>query len=223
MKRTRSSLVVHPDYTRTGSRFGELCNKFLEAKKARADAGDLSHRTWSDYYQTCKELVERFADRTVAGLAGDDFEKLRASYADRFGPVALGIAIQRARTVFKYALDAELVKDPVRFGVAFKKPSRKMMRKAKNEKGEKLLEAADLRTLIDAAGVPMRAMILLGINCAYGQSDISALPLSAVDLAGAWDQLPTSQDGGSPALSALAGNRPGTPRSDRGATRPQAR
>ena len=177
---------LHPD----GLTVRQLCNKFLEAKKARADAGDLSRRTWWTTTRRARNWSNGSRTAQWPGSPATTSRNSCASYADRFGPVALGIAIQRARTVFKYALDAELVKEPVRFGVAFKKPSRKMMRKAKNEKGEKLIEAADLRTLIDAAGVPMRAMILLGINCAYGQSDISALPLSAVDLAGAWINFP---------------------------------
>jgi integrase len=49
-----------------------------------------------------------------------------------------------------------------------------------------MIEAADLRRLIDAADVHMRPMILLGVNCAYGNNDVGTLPIEAVDLAGGW-------------------------------------
>ena len=38
--------------------------------------------------------------------------------------------------------------------------------------------------MIDAAGQPLKAMLLLGINCGFGNNDCGTLPLSAVDLDG---------------------------------------
>ena len=111
-------------------------------------------------------------------------------FSKRFGAVALGIAIQRTRTVFKFAYDDEMIDVPVRFGPQFKKPSKKRMLQARHAAGPKLIEAADLRKLIETAGVPLKAMILLGINCGFGQSDVAALPINAVDLDGGWANFP---------------------------------
>jgi integrase len=47
---------------------------------------------------------------------------------------------------------------------------------------KKLFTAEEVRRLIDAAGVPVQAMLLLGINCGMGNSVCGRLPLSAVDL-----------------------------------------
>jgi integrase len=44
--------------------------------------------------------------------------------------------------------------------------------------------------LLDAAGTPMKAMILLGINCAFGQTDVANLPRSAIDLNDGWINFP---------------------------------
>ena len=43
-----------------------------------------------------------------------------------------------------------------------------------------MFSADELRRAIDAADQPLRAMILLGINCALGAADIASLPVSAV-------------------------------------------
>lgn len=44
--------------------------------------------------------------------------------------------------------------------------------------------------MLDAAGTPMRAMILLGLNCGFGQTDVASLPIKAVDLASGWIEFP---------------------------------
>jgi integrase len=44
------------------------------------------------------------------------------------------------------------------------------------------LTAEEVRQLIDAAPQPLKAMILLGINCGLGNADCGQLPLTALDL-----------------------------------------
>jgi integrase len=169
----------------------DLCNRFLTTKKLLMESGELSPRTWRDYHDTCGRLVaELKPGRAVADLAGDDFERLRAKLAKTRGPVSLGNEVQRIRTIAKYAFDEGLIDKPIRFGSSFKKPSRKSMRAAKRKAPTKLIEAADVRTLIEAAGVPLKAMILLAVNAGYGQSDLAGLPLDAVDLKRGWTTYP---------------------------------
>jgi hypothetical protein len=45
-----------------------------------------------------------------------------------------------------------------------------------------MLEADEIRRPLDAASVPLRAMILLGVNADFGNRDVATLPLSAFDL-----------------------------------------
>lgn len=178
---------LHPD----GITLKELVNRFLTSKKALVDSGELSPRTWSGYYTTCGEVLDALGKTVpVADLAGEDFEKFRARLARRLKAVALGNEIQRVRTLFKFAFDENLIDRPVRFGSTFKKPSRKAVRKARHDAGSKLFEAADLARLIDLAGVPLKAMVLLGVNCAFGQSDVASLPASALDLDRGWVNFP---------------------------------
>ena len=49
--------------------------------------------------------------------------------------------------------------------------------------------------MIDSAGVPLKAMLLLGINCGMGQSDIANLPKSHVDLERGWLDSPRRKTG----------------------------
>jgi integrase len=53
-----------------------------------------------------------------------------------------------------------------------------------------LFTAEEVRRLIDAADGPMKAMLLLGINCGFGNSDVGNLPLAALDLDGVWVTFP---------------------------------
>jgi integrase len=161
----------------------ELCNQFLNAKDALVKSGELTKRSWQDYKAACDILITRFGkSRLVADLDPEDFAPLRGKLAKKWGPVTLGNAIQRIRVVFKFAWDNGLIDRPVRYGQGFKRPSRKTVRIDRAKKGPKLFSADEIRRLLAAAGLSMRAMILLGINGGFGNADCGHLPLSAVDL-----------------------------------------
>jgi integrase len=168
----------------------DLCNRFLTAKKNHLDAGELSPRTFSEYYGACELVVDAFGKaRLLTDLTPEDFEKLRASFAGQ-APVTAAKKVQMVRTLFKYALDVEMIDRPVRMGSAFRKPSRKVLRQAKQASGERLFKSVELRRILDAAGQPMRAMILLGINCGFGATDLAGLAVAAVDLDAGWIDYP---------------------------------
>jgi integrase len=163
----------------------DLCNAYCNHKKNLQDAGELSPRTFDDNYRTCALLVEHFGPhRLLTDFRQEDFAGLRVCLAKRLGTVALGNQVQRVRSVFKYAFDSEQIDKPVRFGPGFKRPTKKALRLQRAGAGPKLFTADEVRRLIDAAGMPLKAMILLGINCAFGNSDCGNLPLSALDLDG---------------------------------------
>lgn len=162
-----------------------LANAFLNHKQGLLDAGELSPRTWATYKEATDLLVSRFGKhRLVEDLAQEDFATLRKYMAKRWGPVRLGGVIQRIRSVFKYGYDAELMPTPVRFGPGFLRPSKKTLRLERAKQGPKMFEAEELRTILAAAGCPMKSMILLGVNCGFGNADCGTLPMAALDLDG---------------------------------------
>jgi integrase len=160
----------------------ELCNRFLNAKAELRDNGELSALMWLDYKTACDCVVGDIGrGRLVADVGPDDFAALRKRLAKRWGFHRLSKTIQCVRSVFKYAFDAGAIDRPVRFGPGFKKPSKKVMRCYRAESGPNLFTAEEVRKLIGAAAQPLKAMILLGINCGFGNTDCGNLPLSAVD------------------------------------------
>jgi integrase len=173
-----------------------LCNQLLHSKQALVDNGELCPRTWDDYKEVCDLLVAEFGKgRLVADLGPDDFAALRSRMAKRWGPVRLGNGVQRVRTVFKFAADNRLIDRPVCYGQGFDRPSAKTLRKHRAARGAKLFTAGEVRRLIDAAGVQLRAQVLLGINCGFGMADCGRLPLSALDLDRGWIDYPRPKTG----------------------------
>jgi integrase len=187
----------------------DVCNAFLSAKQALVDSGELSPRTWAQYKETCDLLVARLGkQRLVSDLGPDDFADLRRHLSKRWRPGTVGNFIQRARVVFKYALDNDMIAKPVRYGQGFKRPSKKTLRLEKARQGPKLFTAEEVRFLAQGALVvgddgpelvqaspQLRAMVLFAINCGLGNADCGRLPLRALDLERGWLDYPRPKTG----------------------------
>ncbi len=50
--------------------------------------------------------------------------------------------------------------------------------------GDRRCEAAEIRAMLAAASVPLKAMILLGVNCDFSNGDVANLRLKHLDLKG---------------------------------------
>jgi integrase len=180
----------------SGADVHELVNRFLNQKQSLVDAGELSPRTWEDYKDACDEVVAAFGKRRLLDdLDPDDFTGLRARAAKRFGPHRLAKTIQCVRSVFKHAYEAGLIDRPVRYGPGFNRPSKKTMRLERAKQGARLFTAEEVRRMVAAAGTPLKAMILLAINCGLGNSDVGRLPLAALDLDAGWLDYPRPKTG----------------------------
>jgi integrase len=184
-----------PD-TRAGVTVKDACNAFLTGKKAKLENGELGERMWQDYKEACDVIVSGFGkSRLLADLRPEDFAGLRAKLAKRWGPVRLGNAVQRIRSVFKHALDAGLIDRPVLIGPNFGRPSAKVLRLHRAKQGPKLFSADEVRRILAAADVQLRAMALLGINGGFGIADCGRLPMAAMDLGNAFIDFPRPKTG----------------------------
>jgi integrase len=185
-----------PRATSDGPTVRTTCNAFLTAKQHRVDTGELSPLRFKDYFATCSNIVEEFGkERPLDHLRPEDFQKLRTTLAKTRGPVALGNAIQRVRSVFLYAYKNDLTDRPVKFGSEFTKPSKKATRIHQANRGRQTLERSEVLALIKAASPQLAAMLLLGINCGYGNSDVGNLTVSALDIAKGWVTFPRPKTG----------------------------
>jgi integrase len=174
----------------------DLVNRFLTTKKRALEAGELSMPSWADYYAACERLVKVFdAGRLVEDLRPEDFEKLRVGFAKSWGLVRIGNEVNRVRIIFNYAFKNGLIDKPVLFGEFFKRPNRRTIRKDRAAKGLRMFEAAELRAMLKAANMPLKAMLLLGANCGFGNNDCGMLPKGALDLGQGWVNFPRPKTG----------------------------
>ena len=80
----------------------------------------------------------------------------------------------------------------------FRRPSRESLHKARFDRGTRMFLPEEIKAMLDAAELHMKAMILLGINCGFGPADCGTLPLRTVDLATGWVDYPHPKTGANP-------------------------
>jgi integrase len=174
----------------------DLVNVFLDSRRRAMDCGELTKHTWRDYFRACGRMVSAFGKtRAVETLAPPDFQVLRAELAKTLGPVALGAEIVRIRCICKFGLDNGHLEKPVKFGVSFQPPSRRALRIAKANRPARMFDRGELHAILDAAGEPMRTMILAALNLGYGNTDVALWPIEAVDLERGWSEFPRPKTG----------------------------
>ena len=170
-----------------------LVNHFTNAKRLRMETGQLKPRTLEDYIIVCERVLKVFGAATEWSLlTPTDFEKLRNDFATTHGPVALGNDIGRVRVLANYADETFKVRAAIG---KFKKPTKSEMRRDRASKPKKMFTARQIRTMIHKANPTMKAMILLGINCGFGNNDCALLTKDKLDLDGRWHHFPRPKTG----------------------------
>jgi hypothetical protein len=145
-----------------GYTVGKLCNEFLNLKKSEMMQGKLTARHFNDLYRSCTRFVAYFgAGRLVENIGLDDFEMLGFSYPDTWKLRRRKREIGAVRSVFSYAVMKEKI-GKTRFGT-FKSPSQDELAAERfgqeREYGNRAFTAEQLRRILDAATVPLKAMI----------------------------------------------------------------
>ena len=185
-----------PPSDRKGLTVRDLCNQFLSAKQSQVETGEIRERTFKEYYGVCERIIRVLGKtRLVEDLRPEDFDALRKDIAKNWGLVSLANEIQRIRVVFNFAQKNGLVEKRIIYGETFKRPSKSALRAYRNNQGERMFEADQIRTMITAASPQLAAMIFLGINCGFGNRDCGTLPFSALDLENGWVNYPRPKTG----------------------------
>lgn len=170
--------------------------QYLEAKSAEVDTGDIQMRTYRDYKETAKKVLEVFGgERLVDSLKPNDFRKLNAEFAKTHSQGRRAKDITQTKMIFNWALSEGLIDRMPAFGSGFKRPSKDKIELEKQEGGKKLFTADEIQRLIDHADATMTAMILLGVNCALGNADVNNLKLRHIDLDTGWLDYPRPKNG----------------------------
>jgi len=175
---------------------GDLSNRFLAAAEQRRDNGDLAPRTFVDYFRDCERLVAFFGrERVVESLGKDDFKGFKAFLQKKVKPSTLMGRIGVTRSIFKFAFDEELIDTMVRFGRDFQRPDRRTLRLARARSGRRHLYANEIRQILSACPAQLRAMVLLGVNCGFGNKDCAELRPTHIDLEHGWVYFPRVKTG----------------------------
>jgi integrase len=168
----------------------DVLNGFYDDKERSLEAGEITQRTFDEYEAVCVIIGETLGKhREVATIGYDDLGKLRSVLnkgkgGRQLSPVSVKRFLSLARMVFHFA--NEEMGHSIRYKKALRSPAARVLRQARNEVGERLFTPKELCALVKLARPQVRAMILLGINCGFGNGDCGTLPIEAIDLKGGW-------------------------------------
>jgi integrase len=172
----------------------QLVNRYLDVRRADVDAGDLDIRTWADYRNILTAFV-RFIGHTTPAveLSAHALDRYAAHLRDNIkaGNRRFNMARAHLFAWLRHCFNAPWIPG-FPLGVGFKRARRAKIRA---ERKNRLVAPAHCRILIDAAGPQLRAMILLGLNGAFGNTDCAELPRAAVDLSGGVIRFPRPKNG----------------------------
>jgi integrase len=165
----------------------DLANRYLSAKKGLLESEELTPATFGEMWKCCDRIGKAFGwDRLVTDIVAADFDGFRRRLAKGWGAERLAVDINRVRSIFKFAVDSGLIDNPIRYGPTFRPPSARVLRVERAKRAPRMFEASELRRMLDAAEQPLKAMLLLGLNCGYGNTDLANLPTKALDLEREW-------------------------------------
>ncbi len=155
---------------------------FLASQKQRFESGDLARRSLSDYVRTCSDFADFVGDEfLIDDLKPVDFADYRSDVAKRRNLVSVGNEVTRVKTAFKWLYESDLLEQPIKFGPDFKRPKKADVKRYKRTQSKQIFTPAEIMLLQSEVGIHLRAMVLLGINGAFGNSECSDLRLSEVD------------------------------------------
>ena len=181
-----------------GCRLCDLCNQFLASKENKVATGELKEKTFTSYVFAAK-LMTKFFGRDIAAqdLKAADFAAFRVSLAQGRNLKSLDDNIGMCRSIFKYGYDSGFLENPIRYGQEFnrvkKSDLRKQRQRTQQAHGKRMFEAGEIHTLIANAPANLAAMIHLGINLGFGNTDCASLPQSVID--GEWIEFPRPKTG----------------------------
>lgn len=165
-------------------RLAQLVKSFLVFKRDK-QVPKITAGTLQDYKDNCKAVLAMFGrTRKVSNIGPLDFQKLHAESAKTHNTITLKRDVACTRALFHYCDDTFNIR--VRHGKYFRKPSRAEIRRNTKERESRMYEPAELQGIIKAADPQLRAMILLGLNCGFGNRDCTYLTPDVIDFEGGW-------------------------------------
>jgi len=185
----RDYLYVGQAPPTTATTIADVLNAFLGYKEVARNEGDISGRTYGEYEAVCDVIAASLGKGRPVEMINGDLLVLRAAFGkgkkgQRVSPVTQKRNLGIARMVFSHA--NEELDTNIRFKKALCSPKARTLRQRRNENGERLFAAGEIRAIVSAANPQLKAMILLGINCGFGNADCGTVPIETIDLENEW-------------------------------------
>jgi hypothetical protein len=173
----------------------DIVNRYLEARLRHVDHADPGRRlapvTFRNYQRTLTWVNRGIGDATVASLNPAIFARMMARAEAEHGTAHVNEIVTYTKMMFKWSVENRIILTLPFYGTEFTATNEALRQDGLRHKQVKLFTAAQIRALLNHADARMKAMILLGINAAYLQSDCAALPIifdhptNSMDLTGA--------------------------------------
>jgi len=193
----RSIVIVPAGVAASGPRLGDALNLYLDYMEKRANAGDLSMRSYKDAKATLNRVLTA-VDRNypVAELQPDHWSKIYVAIAKGRGPVTITNEITRIRGAMSWLKKNRHIDREPHYGAELDKPTKARLRRQRNAKTVRTwFDADEIKTLIAGSKPSIKAMIFLGVNCGLGNGDCAALELKHLDLKKGWLNFPRPKTG----------------------------
>lgn len=181
-----------PTKTNGGLTVGDLVDRLLNFKRLNVENKELSPLTFRQWHKACAMVLKQFgAGRHVESLGPDDFDALfRTQITGKaFNTRCQYITYVRGIFRFAYNDDQRLIRAPVMMGKSLRLPKRPRSQGLTGD-GVRVFTPQQIHELLGLVRWRLRAMILLGINCGFGNNDCATLTFDTLDLENGWHNHP---------------------------------
>ncbi len=170
-------------------------NIFLDYCDKNQEKGKITKRSYNDYVASAK-LLFTVMPRTVTidSMVPMHWERIEDAIREKNGEITSGNHINRILVCFNWLVDNQFILKP-KYGTHMKRPSKASIRIAKRKTGKQWFDRGEIVTLLAGARPSFHAMILLGVNCGFGNADCSRLKLEYFDLENGWVDFPRPKTG----------------------------
>lgn len=164
----------------------QLCGKYLAKKRADIEANSFGIQSLMSTSEAINRL-SRHLGGPVDQLKNQQFADYRHGLAKHFKSVfTLDRHISQIRAMFTWAVKNQHIDRLPPWGDSFDGATEKQLRqyqqKKRRENGVKTLTPDQIHSLIASVRIDVRAMVLLGINCALGNREVAHLTSADIDL-----------------------------------------
>ena len=166
-----------------------LCNLYLEHQEGRATIGEITHRHYYDLKSRLREFAKFIGPNQkiseVVTLQIQDYRQKLIKSGRR--PDTINTKLSAVKSLFNWAGENGVIRHGPNLKAIKKVPVRKTERQ--------IFTPGEVQLLLEHAGVQMKAMILLGLNCGFGCTDCALLQWKNLDLDRSRVDLPRRKTG----------------------------